>query len=84
MGVHAAVTENKSRLSPEAQFCPERQRLVTSFTVAVMEYLKVQSKQLEALLSDDWYGLEPTIEAARKRKEEAKRAVLAHQRRHGC
>ena len=69
---------------PAPAYCAERQRLFVEFTVAASEYLQALSEQLQSVALGNGFGFEAEIKAARKRKDEAKRAVLKHESKHGC
>jgi hypothetical protein len=68
-------------MTPES-LCPEKKRLLDEFTAAVSAFLRIESARTAGLL----LGSEPSaeLEGARKRKDTAKAAVLAHQKEHGC
>ena len=65
-------------------FCPEKQRLIGSFTHAVSEYLRLQSAQLGAVIVGRVSEFEGELEEARRRKERARLAIAFHQNEHGC
>ena len=61
---------------PGIEFCLEKQRLISEFTEAVSEFLRVQSEQLKAVLQGDGAEFDDGLKAARKRKDEGKQAIL--------
>jgi hypothetical protein len=69
---------------PSPAFCAEKQRLFAQFTIAVSAYLRAQSEQLKSVVLGDGFGFEDQINAATKRKDDAKRAIQEHQSEHGC
>lgn len=71
-------------LAPGPAFCPERQSLIDAFTTAVSIYLRVQSAQSQALIDGRGFEFNAEIIDARKKKNAARVAIVAHQREHGC
>ena len=71
-------------MSPARAPCEERQRLVTAFTTAVSEYLRMRSAQIAAIKRGDGFLFEAEIEKARERKNGARRAIELHRLQHGC
>ena len=69
---------------PNPAFCTEMQRLVAVFAQAVSDYLRVQSAQSQALIDGHGFKFDAEITQARKQKDAARAAILAHQREHGC
>ena len=69
---------------PAPIFCTERTALLQEFTRAVSEYLRMQSAQASAAMRGEGFLFETEIKAARKPKDQAKRAVEEHQKKHGC
>jgi hypothetical protein len=58
----------------------ERWHLIAQFTVAASEYSQALSEQLESVTLGNGFGLETEIAAARQPKDEAKHAILRHER----
>ena len=71
-------------MAPAPQFCRERHQLVTAFTLAVSEYNRIQSLQMEAIIKGEGSSLDADLAGARKRMDCAKNAVLEHERFHKC
>ena len=71
-------------MAPAPMFCGEKKRLQERYTAAVSKYLRAQSAQLLAIQRGDGLLFENEIEAARIQKDFAKRAILEHEREHGC
>ena len=67
-----------------ASDCVERNRFLEAFVMAVREYLQIESGRVAAIRRGEDLSFRAKIEGARKRKEEAKRAVRKHQQEHGC
>ena len=70
--------------TPRPAFCNEKQRLITEFTRATSDYLRMQSARLISLIDGDGFQFVSEIKAAAKIKDEARDAVLDHERQHGC
>jgi len=70
--------------SPAIKFCIERERLVRAYTTAALRHNRLLIQRILAEIK----GLEPPspaeITEADTKKENAKIAILAHQREHGC
>jgi hypothetical protein len=65
-------------------FCEEKERLLSEFTGAARDYLRLTSAQVLALKNGDVYQFAAQMEAARQRKEEAKEAIFHHRQQYGC
>jgi len=61
----------------------ELHELMDRFRHVAHEYLEIQSAHLAAIAKGKG-GFKKQIEVARRRKEDAKCAILEHQERHGC
>ena len=81
-----AYSRCMASLAPELKpaFCAERQRLIEEFTRAVSDYLRIQSAQSHSLISGRGFEFDTEIAEARERKSNARAAIIAHQREHGC
>ena len=66
-------------MPPESTICSEKQRLLDSFLEAMSEYLDAESSPV---VDQDFSFIE-RLEAARRRKEAAIAAIVAHQKQHG-
>ena len=64
--------------------CAEKIALLTTLHKAATAYLKLLSAQVAAGRCGSGLLYEDEIQAAREEREKAKRALEAHQRRHGC
>ena len=63
--------------------CAEKQRLISEFILAVVQYVWSQVGHLKSVVVGA-PGFEAEINTARKRKEAAKTAILNHQTEHRC
>ena len=66
------------------QFCTQRQQLLEQFVIAVQEQIDLQNARLKAFIHGEGFPFEREIADARKRRDQAKYAVLAHEESHGC
>ena len=71
-------------MTPAPKVCHERHTLVTAFTLAVSEYNRIQSLQMESIIKGEGASMESDLAAARKRMECAKNTILSHEQSHGC
>jgi len=83
-GNQAADLSDNSSVAPARSVCMEKERLLEELTAAVSDYFSMQSDPIVAESRGQRVLLKVDIETARKRKEEAKRAIRAHQAVHGC
>ena len=77
------IAVQQSRVAPAPIFCDELHELMDRFRHVAHEYLEIQSAHLAAIAKGKG-GFKKQIEVARRRKEDAKCAILEHQERHGC
>ena len=71
-------------MAPAPAFCRANKRLVDEYVVAVSMYLRANSDLLITLIRGEDFQHDDEIEAARKVKDGAKRAIMEHRRLHGC
>jgi hypothetical protein len=71
-------------MTTASKACEERHALITAFTLAVSEYNRIQSLQMESIIKGEGSAHESDLAAARKRMEGAKKAILSHEHSHGC
>jgi len=71
-------------VAPAPIFCNEKKTLMERFTKAVSNYLRMQTAQMRALRNGEGLRFEAEIKSARKVREQAKRAIVEHERQHGC
>ena len=70
--------------APSPIVCLERERLIREFAGAVSDHHRMQSAQLKAVLNGEDFPFEAEIAETGARRENAKYAILAHRRQHGC
>jgi hypothetical protein len=71
-------------VAPAPIFCNEKKTLMERFTKAVSDYLRMQTAQMRALRNGAGLQFEDEIKAARRLREQARRAIVEHERQHGC
>lgn len=70
--------------APTPSICIEKERLIREFANAVSEHHRMQSAQVKAVLNGEDFLFEAEIADTAARRENAKYAILAHRRDHGC
>jgi len=78
------VAYDEPMATPAPVLCIEKERLIRAFAHAALEYNRLTSIRVAALLKGDQPPPQGAIADAETRKENAKYAVLAHQDEHGC
>jgi hypothetical protein len=71
-------------VAPAPIFCNEKKTLMERFTKAVSDYLRMQTAQMRALRNGEGLRFEDEIKAAGRLREQARRAIVEHERQHGC
>jgi hypothetical protein len=71
-------------MTPVSPLCSEKQRLINEYVTAVSKYHRLETLQVEALLTESGLTLEAEVESAREERDCAKAAITAHRKEHGC
>ena len=78
--------EKRADNNPEILYCEERQRLTVAVLAAIHELTDLQAQQTKAIIEGDreFPRFDDLIHMARRVKDEAKYALMAHIDQHGC
>jgi hypothetical protein len=71
-------------MAPMPTLCEEKQWLMARYIKAGWEYHRMQAAQIAALRNGQGFQFAGAIKGARRRINEARRAISAHERVHGC
>jgi hypothetical protein len=71
---------------PEFSFCEEKRRLLEEFGAAHDELMGLQTQQMQAVTDHDpdFSRFDDLIHMAKRKKDEAKYAIVAHISQHHC
>ena len=80
------MQEEASRVMilPMPRVCPERMALVDSFIKAVSHYNQLQAAQIAALVRGEGFQFGKEMRSAQREVGLRRRAILGHEREHGC
>ena len=70
--------------SPEAKSCVERERLVQVYTETKLRYDTLHSERIFAVINGLQSPTTAELAEAETEKENARIALLAHRKEHGC
>jgi hypothetical protein len=81
-----ATLREMDSTTPKAEICPEKQRLTSSYLVAIEEVTRLEAAQVKVLASggDGLDRFELALKAARRNRARAKRFLAEHLREHLC
>ena len=70
--------------APSPISCIEKRRLMDEFQRAVSHHNRMQVSQVAAVIRGEDFPFEREIAEAAERRDNAKYAIIAHQKDHGC
>jgi hypothetical protein len=78
------VSGNNLSVAPAPIFCAEKKALLERFAKAASDHLRMQTAQVRAMWNGDGRLFENEVKAAHDLLEQARRAIEAHEKLHGC
>jgi hypothetical protein len=82
----AMMQQERANTTPDIHFCKTKYRLTGYFVAASHELMELQNQQMQAVIDQDsdFSHCDDLMHMARKKKDHAKCALIAHTGVHRC